>query len=58
MVLFVLAMMTVSASFWLLFVYTLDRPVIRRSVERSQLTVNRIFGALVLLMGLRVAMSR
>jgi threonine/homoserine/homoserine lactone efflux protein len=51
-------MMTVSASFWQLLVYTLDRPVIRRSVERSQLTVNRIFGALVLLMGLRVAMSR
>jgi RhtB (resistance to homoserine/threonine) family protein len=59
MLLLVLAMMTISASFWLLFVYTLDRPIIRRSVERSQLTVTRIFGALLILLGIRVAsMSR
>jgi RhtB (resistance to homoserine/threonine) family protein len=55
MLLLVLAMMTVSASFWLLFVCTLDRPIIRRSVERSQLTVNRIFGALLIGLGIRVA---
>jgi RhtB (resistance to homoserine/threonine) family protein len=59
MLLLVLAMMTVSASFWLLFVCTLDHPIVRRSVERSQLTVNRIFGALLIVLGLRVAsMSR
>ena len=59
MLLLVLAMMTVSASFWLLFVCTLDHPFIRRSVERSQLTVNRIFGALLIFLGIRVAsMSR
>jgi RhtB (resistance to homoserine/threonine) family protein len=59
MLVLVLAMMAVSASFWLLFVYTLDRPIIRRSVERSQLTVTRIFGALLILLGIRVAsMSR
>jgi RhtB (resistance to homoserine/threonine) family protein len=59
MILLVLAMMTVSASFWLLFVCTLDHPIVRRSVERSQLTVNRIFGALLIVLGLRVAsMSR
>jgi RhtB (resistance to homoserine/threonine) family protein len=59
MLVLVLAMMTVSASFWLLFVYTLDLPIIRRSIERSQLTVNRIFGALLILLGIRVAsMSR
>ena len=59
MLVLVLAMMAVSASFWLLFVYTLDLPIIRRSVERSQLTVTRIFGALLILLGIRVAsMSR
>jgi RhtB (resistance to homoserine/threonine) family protein len=59
MLLLVLAMMTVSASFWLLFVCTLDHPLVRRSVERSQLTVNRIFGALLIVLGIRVAsMSR
>jgi RhtB (resistance to homoserine/threonine) family protein len=59
MILLVLAMMTVSASFWLLFVCTLDHPIVRRSVERSQLTVNRIFGALLIVLGIRVAsMSR
>jgi threonine/homoserine/homoserine lactone efflux protein len=59
MLLLVLTMMTVSASFWLLFVFTLDHPIIRRSIERSQLTVNRIFGTLMILLGIRVAsMSR
>ena len=59
MLLLVVAMMTVSASFWLLFVCTLDHPIIRSSVERSQLTVNRIFGALLIFLGIRVAsMSR
>jgi len=38
--------------------YPLDRPVIRRSVERSQLTVNRISGALLIVLGVRVAISR
>lgn len=59
MLMLVLAMMTVSASFWLLFVCTLDPPFVRRSVERSQLTVSRIFGALLIFLGIRVAsMSR
>jgi threonine/homoserine/homoserine lactone efflux protein len=52
-------MMLVSASFWLLFVYTLDRPIIRDVLERSQQTVNRIFGAVLILLGIRMAsMSR
>jgi RhtB (resistance to homoserine/threonine) family protein len=59
MLLLILSMMLVSASFWLVFVYTLDRPTIRESIERSQQTVNRIFGGLLVLLGLRVAsMSR
>ena len=57
--LLVVIMMLVSASFWLFFVSTLDRPTIRDFVERSQRAVNRIFGALLILLGVRVAsMSR
>ena len=59
MLLLVISMMLVSASFWLVFVYTLDRPTIRESIERSQQTVSRIFGGLLVLLGMRVAsMSR
>jgi threonine/homoserine/homoserine lactone efflux protein len=49
------SMMLVSASFWLFFVYTLDRPTIRQLIERSQQTVNLIFGGLLLLLGMMVA---
>ncbi len=59
MLVLIISMMLVSASFWLFFVYTLDRPFIRNSIARSQQTVSRIFGALLVLLGLRVAsMSR
>ena len=58
MLLLILSMMLVSASFWLFFVYTLDRPAIREVIERSQQTVNRIFGGLLLLLGVRVASMR
>jgi len=47
--------MLVSASFWLFFVYTLDWRTIREFIERSQETVNRIFGVLLVLLGVRVA---
>ena len=59
MLLLIVSMMLVSASFWLVFVYTLDRPTLRESIERSQQTVNRIFGGLMVLLGMRLAsMSR
>ncbi len=59
MLVLIIGMMLVSASFWLFFVYTVDRPFIRNSIARSQQTVSRIFGALLVLLGLRVAsMSR
>jgi threonine efflux protein len=55
----ILIMMLVSASFWLLFVCTLERPIVRDALERSHHIVNRIFGALLILLGIRVAsMSR
>jgi RhtB (resistance to homoserine/threonine) family protein len=51
----VFIMMSVSASFWVVFVYTLDRPTIREFVERSQQAVNRISGALLIFLGIRLA---
>jgi threonine/homoserine/homoserine lactone efflux protein len=59
MMLLILGMMLVSGSFWMVFVYTLDRRTVRAFVERSQETVSRAFGVLLVLLGLRVAsMSR
>ena len=59
MLLLILTMMLVSGAFWICFVYTLDRRAVRDVVERSQQTVNRVFGALLIFLGLRVAsMSR
>jgi threonine/homoserine/homoserine lactone efflux protein len=58
-VLLIVAMMLVSGTFWLVLVYTLERRIVRAFVERSQRTVSRIFGGLLVLLGLRVAaMSR
>lgn len=58
MLVLIVIMMLVSASFWLVFVYTLDQPTLREFIERSQRAVNRIFGGLLLLLGLSVAFSR
>ena len=58
MLLLIVSMMLVSSSFWLIFVYTLDRPTTREFVERSQQTVNRIFGVLLVLLGVRVATAQ
>jgi len=51
----VITIMLVSAAFWLLFVFTLDRNVVREFFDKSQKAVNRIFGALLIVLGIRVA---
>ena len=53
--LLVFSMILVSASFWLLFVCTLDRRTIRQFLERSQQAVNRVCGVVFVLLGVRVA---
>jgi RhtB (resistance to homoserine/threonine) family protein len=58
MLLLIFTMMLVSASFWLFFVYTLDRPAIHEFIERSEKIVNRIFGGVLVLLGMRVASLR
>lgn len=57
MTMLVASMMLVSASFWLLFVATIDRPFIRESLARSQKIVNRVFGGVLILLGVRVALA-
>jgi threonine/homoserine/homoserine lactone efflux protein len=56
MLVLICIMMSVSASFWLVFVSMLDRRAIRERIERSQRMVNRIFGALLIGIGIRVAL--
>jgi threonine/homoserine/homoserine lactone efflux protein len=56
MLILVFSMLLISAAFWLFFVYTLERPLIRGILERSQQTVNRLFGVLLVFLGLRVAL--
>ena len=59
MVLLIVTMMAVSAVFWICFVYVLNRRALRDLIERSQHTAQRLLGALLILLGLRVAsMSR
>ena len=53
--LLVLIMMSVSALFWLFFVYTLDSSMVRNVLERGQKIVNRVFGGLLIFLGIRVA---
>lgn len=53
--LLVAIMMSISAAFWVFFVYTLDTRVVRKLLERAQTLVNRVFGVLLVMLGLRVA---
>lgn len=56
MLLLIATTITVSALFWLVFVRTLDRPGLRLLIERWQVTVNRLFGGLLVALGVRVAL--
>lgn len=53
--LLVLIMMSVSALFWLFFVFTLDTNIVRNVLERGQKIVNRVFCGLLIFLGIRVA---
>ena len=56
MAVLIAVMVTISTLFWLLFVQTLGTPFVRRVPNRGQRTVNRIFGALLVALGIRVAL--
>lgn len=51
----VACMLCISTVFWLLFVYTIDQPIIRNWIERFQQAVNRLFGGLLIFLGVQVA---
>jgi threonine/homoserine/homoserine lactone efflux protein len=48
-------MVATSALFWLLFVATLHLSWVRERLARSRRTLERAFGVLLVLLGLRVA---
>ena len=48
-------LIAISAGFWLVFVRTLDRPVFRRWIDGSQAAISRVFGGVLVFLGLRVA---
>ena len=50
----ILIMNAICVTFWLVFVYTLDRPLVRKWIERFQHKVKRIFGVLLVFLGIRV----
>jgi RhtB (resistance to homoserine/threonine) family protein len=54
----VLVMMSISAVFWLCFVYALDRRPVRGYVDQSQQVITRVFGAILIALGLKVALSQ
>ena len=54
--LLVVVMLSVSAVFWIVFVQTLRLPMIRAGLARSTVAINRVFGAVLILFGARVAM--
>jgi threonine/homoserine/homoserine lactone efflux protein len=57
-VVLVATMLLVSTTFWLVFIWTLDRLGIRALFVRSRVKLNRMLGGLLVLLGVRVALVR
>jgi len=56
--LLVAAMVSVSAIFWIVFIQTLHLPMIRAGLDKSKVAIDRVFGAVLILFGARVAMLK
>lgn len=54
---FVVTMMSISTAFWLVFVHALNSAVTRRILNKGQDAINRIFGAVLIAVGLKVAVA-
>jgi threonine/homoserine/homoserine lactone efflux protein len=52
----VLVMMTISAVFWVLFVYALKAPLVGRNLSRFGVVIDRALGVMLILLAARVAM--
>jgi threonine/homoserine/homoserine lactone efflux protein len=55
-VLLIGVMMVICAAFWLFFVSTLDHPSVRQFIERFQQAAGKVFGTVLIALGLRVAL--
>jgi threonine/homoserine/homoserine lactone efflux protein len=55
MIVLIVVMMLICALFWLVFIMTLDSPGVRGFLEKSRVTVNRVFAAVLILLAVRVA---
>ena len=55
-ILLISVMIVICAAFWLFFVSTLDHPSVRRFIERFQHATGKVFGTLLVALGLRVAL--
>lgn len=53
----VLVMMAVSALFWLAFIHTLERPVVRSLLDGGRQILDRLFGVLLIAIGMKVAVT-
>jgi threonine/homoserine/homoserine lactone efflux protein len=51
-------MLSISTVFWIVFVQTLQLPMIRVGLAKSTVAINRVFGAVLILFGARVAMLK
>lgn len=49
-------MIIICAAFWLFFVTTLDHPSVRQLIERFQQVTGKVFGTLLVALGLKVAL--
>jgi threonine/homoserine/homoserine lactone efflux protein len=56
--LLVVVMLSISAVFWIVFVQTLQLPMIRAGLAKSTVAINRVFGVVLILFGARVAMLK
>jgi threonine/homoserine/homoserine lactone efflux protein len=53
--LLIAVMVSVSAIFWIVFIQTLHLPMIRSGLANSKVAVARVFGVVLILLGVRVA---
>jgi threonine/homoserine/homoserine lactone efflux protein len=56
--LLVTVMMTVSALFWLLFVWTLQMPMVGRRLSQSAVLINRMLGVVLILFAVTLAIRK
>jgi threonine/homoserine/homoserine lactone efflux protein len=54
--LLIIVMVSVSAVFWIVFIQTLQLPMIRAGLDKSKIAINRVFGVVLILFGAKVAL--